>query len=395
MDAMTQAALDPSDLPAFSHIEPAQVIPIVEAALATHKAAVERAKAHSATLEAFLLAKAAADFELGLAWSPIGHLSSVKDTPELRAAVAEAEPLLVAHDLAEAQDAELYGKLATLHGQADKPRLPAATRRAAEHLMRDFALRGADLAEPARTRFGEAVVELSTLSTEFANAVLDATDAWTEHVTDEALLAGIAEDAKARMAAAAKAKGLEGWLIDLKGPSIDAVLSKADDRGLRQRLYAAFSTRASELGPNAGEFDNGPRIERIMALRFEAARLLGFDGPAEWLMATKMVTAPGEALAFLSDLAARARPGGMRELQEMGDFAAAELGIDDLQPWDTGYVAEKLRQARHALDEEAVRAFFPAEPVLAGVFTLFERAVRRFRAAGGRGRRLARGRARL
>ena len=361
------------DAPAFSRVEARHVMPAVETALAAHKAAVQRAKTQAPTLEALMLDKARADFALGRVWAPVGHLSAVRDTPEMREAVSASEPLLVEHDLAEAQDAELFARLEALHAAADLPALPVALRRAAEHLIRDFRLRGVGLPEDKQARLRAVVGELSTLSTDFSNAVLDAVDAWTEVVTDPAIVAGIPAGDLSRMAAAAKAKELDGWLIDLRGPTVTAVLSHATDRGLRERVYAAFATRASEVGPNAGRFDNGPRIERIMALRLEAANLLGFPDAARFAMATKMVRDPAEAAAFLRDLAARARPVAERELAEMRAFAAAELGLAELQAWDLSFVAEALRKARYDLDEETVRPFFPADAVMTGLFTLFER----------------------
>src|SRR5690606_25163621 len=184
--------------------------------------------------------------------------------------------------------------------------------------------------------------------------LLDATQAWTRHVTDEALLAGITDSAKAQMAEAAKAKELEGWLIIMEFHSYYAVMTYADNRALREELYVAYSTRASDQGPNAGQFDNGPVMEELLDLRQELARLLGFGNYAELSLATKMAESTDQVLGFLRDLAKRSKPFAERDLQELRAFAA-ENGVTDLQSWDLGYFGEKLRQQRYSLNQEELR----------------------------------------
>lgn len=257
--------------------------------------------------------------------------------------------------------------------RADTAALPRAARTLIEHELRDFKLSGVALEEPARSRFREIANELAKLATEFEEAVLDATDAWSETVAEESGLAGIPESGRAVLRAYAEEKQQPGWLVTLKQPSVQAVLTYADDRELRARVYRAYQTRASDQGPNAGEFDNSARIDRILALRHEAAQLLGFHDAAEESLATKMAPTPDAVFAFLHDLAARAKPVAQRELAELRAFARDELDLADLQPWDVGYAAEKLREKKYALNEEELKPYFALDPVIAGLFAITER----------------------
>ncbi|MCB1569526.1 MAG: M3 family metallopeptidase, partial [Xanthomonadales bacterium] len=250
--------------------------------------------------------------------------------------------------------------------------LPRPARTLVEHELRDFELAGVALEEPARSRFREISGELARLSTEFEEAVLDSTDAWSEHLTDESALAGIPESGRAVLRAYAQEKDLDGWLVTLKQPSVQAVLTYADDRELRARVYRAYGTRASE-NANAGQFDNSARIEKIMALRHESARLLGFASTAEESLATKMAGSADQVIDFLRDFVAKARPMAENDLAELKRFAADELGLDDLAPWDVGYAAEKLRERKYALSEEELKPYFPLPAVLDGLFGVIER----------------------
>jgi oligopeptidase A len=203
--------------------------------------------------------------------------------------------------------------------------------------------------------------------------VLDATEAWSEPVAEESALAGLSETDRALLREYAREAGRDGWLVTLKQPSVQAVLTYADDRALRERVYAAYQTRASDQGPHASRFDNSARIDQIMALRHEAARLLGFANSAEESLATKMAATPKRVLAFLHDLAARAKPVAERELAELRAFAHEQLGIADLQPWDVAYAAEKLREKKYALSEEELKPYFPLPAVIDGLFSITER----------------------
>lgn len=371
---MTNPLLDTLALPRFGDIRPDQIAPALDQALADHRAVVSRIVANQPTdfADAWLPLERA-DTVIACIWSAVTHLQAVADTPELRAAYAAGQGRLVENHLQVMQNQALYEVLVALTKTAGFADRSHVDRAAVEHMIRDFTLSGVALAPEDRDRFAAISVELSQLSTAFGNAVLDATDAWFEHVEDEAILAGLSDADKAMFAQTAKAKGLEGWVVTLQMPSVNAVLSFAEDRGLRERVYAASGTRASDQGPHAGQFDNAGRIADILERRREGARLLGFADPVAWSLATKMASDAGAVLAFLRDLAARAKPAAEREMATLADYAASHLGIADLQPWDVAHVAERMRQALYAVDEQAVRAHFPVERVLAGWERLLER----------------------
>ncbi|KXU31620.1 oligopeptidase A [Sphingobium sp. 22B] len=368
------ALLQANELPPFGAITPEAIGSALDVAIAAQDAVIEALVRHRPTAftETWLpLERAGVAIEA--LWSAVYHLHAVADTPELRAAYAAGEARLVEADMRKRQNRDLFDVLTALSTSPGFAERPAADQVAVEHALRDFRLSGVALEPEARASYAEMSVELSRLSTEFASAVLDATDAWSELVTDEALLAGISDTDKDMFRAAALAMGREGWLVTLQQPSVNAVLTFAENRELRARVYEAYGTRGSDQGPQAGQFDNSARIARILELRRQAAHLLGFADPVDWSLATKMASDAGEILAFLRDLAKRAKPVAERDLAELRDHAAAELGIETLQPWDIGFTANRLRQARYSVDEQAVRAYFPVQRVLQGWGTLLKR----------------------
>ena len=241
-----------------------------------------------------------------------------------------------------------------------------------EHALRDFRLSGIDLPAEQQKRYGEIQMKLSELASKFSNQLLDATQAWTKHVTDEAALDGLTDSAKAQMKQAAEAKGLDGWLISLEFPSYFAVMTYANDRALREELYAAYCTRASDQGPNAGKNDNGPVMQEILALRQELAKLLGFGNYAELSLASKMAETTDQVLHFLRDLGTRGKPFAEQDLRELQAFAS-EQGCSELQSWDVGYYSEKLREQRYSISQEILRAYFPIDKVLTGLFAIVEK----------------------
>jgi len=359
--------LDAVDLPRFAEVGPEMIAPALDEAIRSHEQAVAAVtQARPPRFAEAWLPLERSDRVLDALWSTVSHLHAVADTPELRAAYAEGQVRLVENAMKVAQNHDLYEVLDGLAKAEDFAALPVEDRVAVTHAIRDFTLAGVALPPEKRARFAEMSVELSSLSNAFSSAVLDATDAWREHVTDEALLAGISDTDKAMFAETASAHDLTGWLVTLHYPSVTAILTFAENRELRARVYEAFNTRASDKGPDAGRFDNSERIARILELRRECAALLGFSGTVDWLLATRMAESAGEVLHFLRDLAARAKPFAEREMQELRAFAAAELGLDDLQPWDVGFAANRLRQARYAVDEQAIRAYFPVDRVMEG-----------------------------
>jgi len=359
-------------LPAFSRIRPEHVEPAIDSLLADYREAIDALVAPAAPRDfaTVMLTQERLEQRLARAWAPVGHLHAVADSEALRAVYGPAEEKLTEHAIELGQNRDLYAAVQALADAADFAALPRPQRALVEHALRDFRLSGVALDEPARTRFREIGVALSKLSTEFSNAVLDASEAWREHITDERDLAGIPDSGRAVLRQYAKEQDMDGYLVTLKQPSVHAVLSYADSRRLRERVYWAYQTRASDQGPDAGKFDNSARIEQIMALRHEAAQLLGFANAAEESLATKMAGSPTEVMEFLHDLVARAKPVAQRELATLREFARDALQLATLEPWDVGYAAEKLRQREYALDEEQLKPYFPLPAVIEGLFGL-------------------------
>jgi oligopeptidase A len=359
-------------LPTFSSIRPAHVEPAIDTLLADYRDAIDALTAADAPRDfaTVMLSQERLEQRLSRSWAPVSHLHSVADSEALRKVYGPAEEALTEHAIELGQNRALYAAVQALADAPDFAQLPRPERALVEHALRDFRLSGVALEEPARTRFREIGVELSRLSTEFSNAVLDASESWHEHITDERDLAGIPESGRAVLRQYAVDQELDGYLVTLKQPSVQAVLTYADNRGLRERVYWAYQTRASDQGPDAGKFDNSARIEQIVALRHEAALLLGFANAAEESLATKMAASPTEVMEFLHDLADRAKPVAQRELAALREFARTELKLDTLESWDVGYASEKLRQQRYALDEEQLKPYFPLPAVIDGLFGL-------------------------
>ncbi len=362
-------------LPAFAQIRAEHVVPAIDAILAGYRAGIDALTAPAAPrdFEHVMLACERLGQRLARAWAPVSHLHAVADSPELRAAHEQALEKITAFESELGQNRALYAAVLAVADAPGFAQRPRPERALVEHALRDFRLAGVALEEPARTRFREIASELAILATDFSNAVLDATEAWHLHVTDERDLAGIPESGRAVLREYARERDLDGYLVTLRQPSVQAVLTHADDRSLRERVYWAYQTRASDQGPDAGRFDNSGRIEKILALRHEAAQLLGFANAAEESLATKMAGTPDEVLGFLRDLTARAKPVAQREVEELRAFARAELGLDVLEAWDVAYASERLRKARYDLDDEALKPYFPLPAVLDGAFALANR----------------------
>ncbi|WP_028241116.1 oligopeptidase A [Stutzerimonas azotifigens] len=367
--------LQPYDLPPFSEIRPEHVEPAIDTVLADNRIALQELLTRpkeSLDWATLVVGLDELNERLGRAWGPVGHLNAVKNSPELRAAYEACLPKLSAYWTELGQNRELFEAYRALAESPAAAGFDVAQKTILEHDLRDFRLSGIDLLPVEQQRFGAIRMKLAELGSTFSNQLLDATQAWTKHVTDEAVLAGLTESAKAQMAQAAKAKDLDGWLITLEFPSYHAVMTYADDRALREEVYTAYATRASDQGPNAGQFDNGPVMNEILDLRQELARLLGFGSYAELSLATKMAESTEQVLGFLRDLALRSKPHARRDLEELRAFAA-EQGLADLQSWDLGYYSEKLRQQRYSLNQEALRAYFPVDKVLYGLFAIVQR----------------------
>jgi oligopeptidase A len=363
------------DLPPYSQIKPEHVEPAVDQILADSRAAIAKLLEQQQTnpsWEGLVLALDELGARLGRAWSPVSHLNSVCNSPELRAAYEACLPKLSEYWTEMGQNKPLFQAYEALAQSPAAADFDVAQKTILEHALRDFRLSGIDLPAEQQKRYGEIQMRLSELTSKFSNQLLDATQAWTKHVTDEARLSGLTDSAKAQMKQAAEAKGLDGWLITLEFPSYYAVMTYADDRALREEVYAAYCTRASDQGPNAGQNDNGPLMAEILDLRQELARLLGFANYSELSLASKMAESTDQVLSFLRDLAVRSKPFAEQDLAELKAFAA-EQGLDDLQSWDVGYYSEKLRQQRYSISQEEVRAWFPVDKVLSGLFAIVQK----------------------
>lgn len=372
---MTTPAFNLSDLPAYSTLDLGCIEASNEQLLTENRAEIERLLAANAIYSWDNLLGPLEELEdrLHKMWSPISHLHSVLDSEQLRAAYNACLPKRSAYFTDLGQHENLYRAYQQIADGAEYSRLDPAQRKIIANALRDFRLSGIALPPVQQGRYKAIQQELTQLKAKFAENVLDATQGWTKHLTDEAQLTGLPESARALARQTAHQRGLEGWLLTLELPSYLPAMNYADERELRRELYWAYCTRASDQGPNAGRWDNGPVLERILALRHELAQLLAFKDYSEYSLATKMASSPDQVLNFLADLADRARPQAQRELEELREFARHHFGIDELATWDIGYYSEKLRQHRYQLSQEELRPYFPLSRVLPGLFAVVER----------------------
>ncbi len=371
--------LDFSGLPRFDQIRPEHVAPAVDALLQAAEAALERAvqPEHPADWTALARTLDVATERLGRAWSAVSHLKAVQDTAELRAAYNAALPRITDFYTRLGADQRLYAKYKAI----DPATLNAEQRQALKNALRAFRLGGAELAGAARERFAAIQDRLAERSQKFSENALDATDGFAEYV-DLDVLDGVPADVVAAARAAAAAEDRTGYKLTLKLPCYLPVMQFARDRGLRQRLYRAYVTRASDQAEGeARQWDNSAVMHEILALRREEAQLLGYADFGEVSLVPKMADSPAQVIEFLRTLAAKARPFAERDLADLRRFAADELQLADPQAWDWPYVSEKLKEARYAFSEQEVKQYFTAPKVLAGLFqiveTLFEVAIRK------------------
>ncbi|MHA7878679.1 MAG: M3 family metallopeptidase [Saccharospirillum sp.] len=372
---MSNPLLQRHDLPPFEQFQPDQVVPAVEELIRRNKANIDAllADLEEPTWASLVEPIARWNDDLDQAWALFGHLNGVKDSKPLREAYSKALALVTEYHSWLGQHRGLFEGYQAIAGRADFARLSRAQQAAIEHALRDFRLSGVDLAEDDKKAFATLQQELAQLSQTFSEHVLDATQAWSLHITDEARLSGLPESARATLAQNAQQKGKDGWLVTLEMPSVIPVMTFADDRALRRETYLANVTKASEIGPNGGQFDNGPVMAQILSKRQAAAGLLGYANHAEVSLATKMAESPEAVSGFLGDLAAKALPQARQEFAELSEFARTELGLDDLQPWDVGYASEKLKEQRYAVSQEALKPYFPVPRVVSGLFETAQR----------------------
>ena len=300
--------------------------------------------------------------QLTRTWSPISHLNAVTNNDALRASYNQCLPLLSEYSTDLAQSEPLYRAYAAI-AKHEAGSLDATQRRVIENSLRDFELAGVALPAERKERFKAVMTELSQLGAKFEENVLDATNTWTKHIADIAELKGLSAAVIAQAAARAKDAGQDGYLMTLDQPSYVAVMTDAESQALRYAYYEAWSTRASDRGPSAGQWDNGEVMAQILKLRHESAQLLGFTNYAAYALATRMAKTPEEVTQFLQQLARAARGAAQREFTELEAFAGRKL-----EPWDMGFFAEKLQQQRYSISQEELRPYFPLPKVLNGLF---------------------------
>lgn len=371
---MKNPLLEFTDLPPFSQILAEHVEPAIDRVLADNRAEIAHllgATDHY-TWDNLVAPLEALQDRLDRTWSPVSHMISVVNSEALRAAYNACLPKLSQYATELGQNARLYEAYRQIAEGAEYALLGPAQAKAIDNALRDFRLSGVHLPAADKQRYMEIQQRLSSITAKFAENVLDATQAWTRHIENDEALTGLPPSAVAMARQAAQQKGLDGWLLTLEFPSYFAVMSYADDRALREAMYTAFATRASDQGPNAGEFDNGPLMEEILALRHELANLLGFANYAERSLATKMAPDTARVEEFLTGLADRGLLLAQAELDALRAFAA-EQGQDELQPWDITYYSEKLRQHHYALSQEDLKPYFPQPRVVSGLFAVVER----------------------
>jgi oligopeptidase A len=364
--------LDLSGLPRFSDIRPEHVSPAVDQLLDANRALLDTLVADTATptWDNFVAPLEDANERLSRAWGQVSHLHSVADAPELREAYNANLPKITEYYADMGQNEGLFRKFKALRASREFQSLSAPRRKIIDNELRDFRLGGAELGDADKARFKAIQEELAGLGAKFEENLLDATNAWSKWIDDPAELAGVPDDVLEMFREAAEADGKSGYKLSLRAPSYMPILQFCDNRSLREELYRAYSTRASEFGPE--KLDNTALIARIVELRREAAVILGFENYAEVSLEPKMARTPAEVLDFLETLGTRAKPYAEKDMAELRAYAASDLGLADLQAWDIGYASEKLREARYAFSEQEVKAYFPEPKVLAGLFKLIE-----------------------
>ena len=367
--------LELTELPAFDRIRPEHVEPAVDQVLAEVRTEIET------LLQAgppWNQDNTLAPLELALnrlhrVWSPVSHLNAVMNSEALRTAYNACLPKLSAFETELGQHEGLYRAIKAIADSDEFDNLDPAWQQSIRHRLRDFRLMGIELDRDEQARFRDIQQRLSELQSRFQENLLDATHGWKKIITDESLLAGLPESALELARQQAENEQTTGWLFTLDFPSYYPVVAYADNRALREELYTAYITRASDTGPNAGQWDNTALMDEILALRHESARLLGFDNYAEYSLATKMADSPQQVTRFLSELAGHSHGPALKDMDSLREFARKQGADYDLQAWDVPYWSEKLRKHQHDLSQEMLRPWFPHTRVIQGLFDVVER----------------------
>ncbi|MFK5039919.1 oligopeptidase A [Glaesserella parasuis] len=371
---MSNPLLNNTSLPKFSQIQPEHVVPAIEQLIQQCRDTIEQvSQINTPTWENFYLPQAITGDKLSRAWSPVGHLNSVKNSSELREAYQACLPMLSEYSTWVGQHQGLYQGYVKLKNSPEFATYSLAQKKAIENSLRDFELSGISLPADKQKRYGEISARLSELSSQFSNNVLDATMGWDIVIEDEADLKGLPESALEGAKLSAQSKEKSGYRFTLEFPSYLPVMTYCENRELRQKMYEAYNTRASDQGPNAGKWDNSAIMAETLELRLELAKLLGFESYAELSLATKMAENPTQVVDFLEGLANRSKEQGKKELAGLKAFAKESYGVSELQPWDIAFYSEKQKQALYAINDEELRPYFPEERVLSGLFELVKR----------------------
>ena len=377
--ASNQALSDLSNNPIFSAIDTSSVVKDVEHAIANCKAVIEETVSKAEVSFINIVSQLEeADDELGRVFSPISHMNSVVSSDDLRKAHDACLPLLSEYSTFVGQHQGLCDLYKALAESEEFETLSQAQQKVVSNAVRDFELSGVALPDDKKQEYAKVQARLSDLSSQFSNHLMDATLAYTKHITDKEELAGLPQSALDAAQQAAHLKDLQGYVFTLDIPSYLPVMMYADNRELRQEMYTAYVTRASDqdhlaLGEKAGQFDNAEIIDETLKLRQQLAELLGFESFSEYSLATKMAESTEQVIDFLEDLATRSKPQAEQEKQEIEDFAQANFSMPDLQSWDYAYYSEKLKQDKYSVSEEELRPYFPEQKVLSGLFKVVSR----------------------
>ncbi|MXN87856.1 oligopeptidase A [Pasteurella canis] len=371
---MTNPLLTFDGLPPFSQIKPEHIQPAVEKLIQDCRTSIEQlVQQEHISWDNFILPLTEMSDRFSKTWSPISHLNSVKNSPELREAYQACLPLLSEYSTWVGQHKGLYNAYQQLKNSPEFEKYTLAQKKAIDNALRDFKLSGISLPAEKQKRYGEISARLSELTSQFSNNVLDATMGWDKIIEDVKQLQGLPESALQAAQQSAESKGLMGYRFTLEIPSYLPVMTYCENRELREEMYRAFVTRASEQGPNAGKWDNSPIMEEILNLRVELAKLLDFNTYTELSLATKMAENPQQVLDFLDSLAIRSKEQGKKELEELEAFCHTEFNIKTLEVWDIAFYSEKQKQHLYSINDEELRPYFPENRVISGLFELIKR----------------------
>lgn len=373
---MSNPLLKIDSLPLFSHIQPEHVVPAMDQVLEESKAAIEAlvesfASGAPVTRDTLLRPLDDIDDRFNSVWSPVSHLNAVVNSDALREAYNACLPKLSAYSTWVGQNKGLYDAYKALQdSDAYRSELTQAQRKVVDNAVRDFHLSGVDLPEDKKKRFGEIQHRLSELSSKYGENVLDANQAWNKLVTDKSELAGVPDSSLEAFEHAAQTKEKQGYWLTLDIPCYLAILTYCENQALREEMYYAYTTRASDQGPSAGQWDNGPLMNEILALRQELAEVLGFNNYAECSIATKMTESTDQVLNFLNDLAEQSLPAARKDLEELKTFCQEQFGVTELNAWDIAFYSEKLKHEKYEISQEALRPWFPLRKVMDGLFAI-------------------------